>query len=296
MTLIVHTQARNAEKVLEIGCGPGLHSLTLIQSMMKNKSTLIATDYCPKMLQLVEKTVKEKSHFKEVQISNKKNENLKDQYLNQQKNTKHMQNLNPESTQDFNSNNQDTTDFSNNVEFHDETFDKKLILQLQDAQNLTISSQSIDVYLANLSLMLVDDPLKQIKECYRVLKPRGQAGFTVWGRKCNSPVFNIFEEALNQVLFPENSTKPASMSQEKHQMIHLFTKEFEFGHSIDKIEQLFLEGGFTDIQMWYQTQNYVFEDSDDYWNFISKLQRQKEYIEKLDNYQKYQLQSILKKC
>lgn len=48
---------------------------------------------------------------------------------------------------------------------------------------LPYASEQFDSYTANLSLMLVPNHMNQLKECHRVLKNGGMAGFTVWGRK-----------------------------------------------------------------------------------------------------------------
>jgi ubiquinone/menaquinone biosynthesis C-methylase UbiE len=44
-------------------------------------------------------------------------------------------------------------------------------------------TESFDCYIANMTLMLVGSPGRQIKEAHRVLKKGGKAGFAIWGRK-----------------------------------------------------------------------------------------------------------------
>ena len=52
-------------------------------------------------------------------------------------------------------------------------------------EQLAFKDASFDAYVANLSLMLVDNPVNQIKEARRVLKSGSKAAFTIWGRKEN---------------------------------------------------------------------------------------------------------------
>lgn len=67
-------------------------------------------------------------------------------------------------------------------------------------------SCTFDVYLASMSLMLVDHPELMIKESYRVLKPKGKAGFTIWGRKDKCPLYFLLYKALQKIiLFKESS-------------------------------------------------------------------------------------------
>jgi len=64
---------------------------------------------------------------------------------------------------------------------------KFLHFSVGNNENLSFKDDSFDCYIANLSLMLVDNPLNQLSEAKRVLKSGGRAAFTIWGRreKCN---------------------------------------------------------------------------------------------------------------
>ena len=53
----------------------------------------------------------------------------------------------------------------------------------------TIESSSVDVYFAALTLMIVENTDKMLKEAFRVLKPSGRAIFSVWGETTHSYVF-----------------------------------------------------------------------------------------------------------
>jgi ubiquinone/menaquinone biosynthesis C-methylase UbiE len=69
---------------------------------------------------------------------------------------------------------------------------KCVIACKSDSQNLPFANEQFDCYLANLSLHLVDNPLSQIRECFRILEHGGLAGFTIWGRREYCKIFTIF--------------------------------------------------------------------------------------------------------
>lgn len=54
-------------------------------------------------------------------------------------------------------------------------------------------------YVSNLVLQLIDRPADQIREAYRVLKPGSAACFTVWGRRENSLMVTIADEAKRRM-------------------------------------------------------------------------------------------------
>jgi ubiquinone/menaquinone biosynthesis C-methylase UbiE len=62
-----------------------------------------------------------------------------------------------------------------------------------DAEDLKVSDNEYDVALCALGLMYVPDPLKALKEMYRVLKPGGRAVALVWGQRDHCGWADIFE-------------------------------------------------------------------------------------------------------
>jgi ubiquinone/menaquinone biosynthesis C-methylase UbiE len=83
----------------------------------------------------------------------------------------------------------------------------------EDSQNLSFPSSTFDGYLANLSLHLVPDPLKMLKEAFRVIKPGATAVFSVWGKEEDTNIFKIIKNAQMEVMGNQiqgNEEKPRS--------------------------------------------------------------------------------------
>jgi ubiquinone/menaquinone biosynthesis C-methylase UbiE len=68
-----------------------------------------------------------------------------------------------------------------------------IIFQRMDAEELDGEDDSYDIALCALGLMYFPDPLKAIKEMYRVLKPAGHAVVAVWGQRKNCGWAEVFE-------------------------------------------------------------------------------------------------------
>src|SRR6185503_4532005 len=65
--------------------------------------------------------------------------------------------------------------------------------QRMDAEELDVEDSSYDIALCALGLMYFPDPLKAIKEMYRLIKPGGHAVVAVWGRRKNCGWAEVFE-------------------------------------------------------------------------------------------------------
>jgi len=62
-----------------------------------------------------------------------------------------------------------------------------ITLRLGDNEDLSfVNDEEFEIYLANMSLHLVANPEKMLKEAYRILKKGGKIGVSVWGRRENS--------------------------------------------------------------------------------------------------------------
>lgn len=66
-------------------------------------------------------------------------------------------------------------------------------------EELPYENESIDRYIANLSLHIVSEPAKMIAEAYRVLQTDGIAAFSVWGREVKSTMHSYMNEAIYEV-------------------------------------------------------------------------------------------------
>ena len=65
--------------------------------------------------------------------------------------------------------------------------------QRMDAEELSVEDDSYNIALCALGLMYFPDPLKAIKEMYRLLKPGGHAVVAVWGQRKNCGWADVFE-------------------------------------------------------------------------------------------------------
>jgi ubiquinone/menaquinone biosynthesis C-methylase UbiE len=90
------------------------------------------------------------------------------------------------------------TDISDEmVKICTETAIEKKISNIQfkrmDAEELDVQDEQYDVALCALGLMYVPDPIKALKEMYRVIKPGGRAVAAVWGQRDHCGWAEIFE-------------------------------------------------------------------------------------------------------
>ncbi|MDQ2823936.1 MAG: class I SAM-dependent methyltransferase [Verrucomicrobiota bacterium] len=66
-----------------------------------------------------------------------------------------------------------------------------------DAQKLPFADASFDRVLANFALLHLAAPERACTEAFRVLKPGGKFGFTVWAPPKESPYAKIIDDAIN---------------------------------------------------------------------------------------------------
>jgi SAM-dependent methyltransferase len=65
-----------------------------------------------------------------------------------------------------------------------------------DAQNLPFAAATFDRVLANFALLHLSDPERACAEAFRVLKPDGKFGFTVWAPPQENPYAKMIDDAI----------------------------------------------------------------------------------------------------
>ena len=125
-------------------------------------------------------------------------------------------------------------------------------------------------YVSNLVLQLIASPESQIREAYRVLKPGSVAAFTVWGRKPNSWLFTVRDEAERRLRERgvQFEAGPANGA----------LSNFEFGANIDQFVGVFREAGFAQVKHWFQMQNFRIRNGDEYLAFFPNLRNLDEQL------------------
>ena len=112
--------------------------------------------------------------------------------------------------------------------------------------------------MANLSAMLVDKPLNQFKEAFRVLQPGCSAAFTIWGRRAESLMMNHIEGVLEKHL---PAPMVEAMVAEKSAFDLFDGKHFDVEKTLKAI-------GFSQVKMWLQAQNVMFRNGQEYMKYF----------------------------
>ena len=86
-------------------------------------------------------------------------------------------------------------------------------------EKLPFASDEFNSYTANMSLMLVDNYMNQLKEAYRILRPRGIAGFTVFGRRENCALFTLMSKAATQARLAQSSDDFFYLGADKQKLV-----------------------------------------------------------------------------
>lgn len=104
-------------------------------------------------------------------------------------------------------------------------------------ESLPYTDDTFDCYLANLSLMLVDNYKNQLQEALRVTKQGATFGFSIWGRKDRCANFTITSKVFaKHGLMPKDPPKKTP---------------FDIGQDPEALKKEMLGLGFSNIRMWY---------------------------------------------
>jgi len=120
-----------------------------------------------------------------------------------------------------------------------------------DAESLNIANEQFELYLCNLCVFLSSNPQSFFNEAYRILKPGGQAVFSVWGKKEG---FRYFM-AINETLAKLTGTK-----------VNL--ANFNLHDNMDLLREMLQKAGFKNFRK-------------DYTNVLYDVFSVKDYLERL---------------
>ena len=202
--------------MLEVGCGDSSHSLMIANSFLKPQGdVLVSSDYSASVMKKFKLDLETSDYSQVPGNEYVVNERLvKSAYLDE-------------------------------VIAKQGDFKKLIYACRANNELLPFKDESFTAYLASLSLMIVDNPRKQLEETYRVLKPGSTAVFTIWGKREESLQFTIIEEVFKEYLPAEEVQK---ITEQK--------SNFDFYYNFP-IKETLEEIGFTKLKLWMQPANVV---------------------------------------
>ena len=140
-------------------------------------------------------------------------------------------------------------------------------ISLQVANNLSLpfNNSSFDRVMAGMNLNLVPEPETVLNEIYRVLKPGGRMGVSVWGRPEDSFAITIFNQAYEKIGFEPPNVRSN---------FHLGTEEV--------LKPMIKSAGFNDILAWHQQTVYNEVTADEYAATLYAAPNRKKILESLN--------------
>ena len=209
-SLIHMLRLKEATKILELGCGPGLGTLSLIRRLEDDKNfaaTITACDLSPEMIKCARKRL-------------------------------------PETV---------SLEIANNMD-----------LQFEDS--------SFDRVMAGMNLNLVPQPETMIQEIFRVLKPGGRMGVSVWGRPEESFALTVFNQACEKIGIEVPNVRP----------------NFHLG-TIEILKPLIKNQGFEDVLAWHQNTVYCEITAEEYAATLYSAPNRKKVLKSLSDEKKKEL-------
>ena len=186
MNLYSLTNSRKVDRICEVGVGCGLSSRMFVFELMKQGAVYFASDISDGMVQcFYDKFVTSFGLEGEgYAVSKDKKVGIKIAEANESLDT---------------------------IQLVEEMGDisKKVFILRANNELLPYPDSYFDVYISNLSLMIVANHHNQLLESYRVLREGGYAAFTVWGRKENTALFALPEQVFQECGFelPASNSK-----------------------------------------------------------------------------------------
>jgi SAM-dependent methyltransferase len=129
--------------------------------------------------------------------------------------------------------------------------------RVMDAERIDLDDDSVDGVLCRWGYMLLADPAAALSETRRVLREGGKVAFSVWG----APERNQWASVPGKVLV-ERGHLPAPEAGAPG----IFAMADE-----QRIRELVGDAGFTSVEIGEVPMSWTYEDSDDYWRFLTEL-------------------------
>jgi ubiquinone/menaquinone biosynthesis C-methylase UbiE len=136
------------------------------------------------------------------------------------------------------------------------------------AEEITFPDGSYDRVISRFGVMLFDDPLKGLREMFRVLRPGGRMAFSVWSEFDKVQAASIPFRLLAQQ-FPENDRPPEP-------------KMAALGEP-GKLNALLKDAGIHHYRIEPFHLTYTFDDPEDLWKLVTQSGFSKEHYEKLSD-------------
>lgn len=243
------TSAFTADRICEVAVGCGKAARMFIAELMKDGAVYFASDISEEMIKIFEKRFDTSALARDPKVK------------------LHLVEDN------------DELDTENLVESVGKDVSKRVFALKANNEKLPYPDGYFDMYLASLSLMLVNDHINQLSEAYRVLQEGGTAGFTVWGRRENSNYFTFLPEILKvcEIELPSQSRSP----------FHLGDK--------DQLEKDIRDAGFKEVKMFYTQTNVIFKDVSDFFKLMSQQPFYKSVFQSITKEQHQKVEEELRK-
>jgi ubiquinone/menaquinone biosynthesis C-methylase UbiE len=197
ITCCAMTNSSQADAILEVGAGPGLHCEFIAKSYLKPGAILVSCDLSTEMIKCMESRFATSDFLQ-----------YKDASVHFDAETDYP----ADSTLKWNG---------------DRPQGRHVFGCRADNQRLPFPDQYFSAYVSNLSMMIVGDYRQQISEAFRVLKPGSRACFSVWGRQENCLQFQITSMACERLGRPAPEGPPRTnfhLNEKKEEVCAEFLK------------------------------------------------------------------------
>eukprot|EP00347_Sterkiella_histriomuscorum_P001934 403370107 len=235
ITLCTQVHLEDSKRILEVACGGGHHSILLASHYLKRGSALVSCDFSKQMMEMTQ------AKFQDKEVSGSYT------YVPGNKFKIVADEVVPFGDHSF--------DIEEQLRENGVTENERFVFGCQaNNESLPFKDQSFDCYISNLSLMLVDNHMNQLREAFRVTQSGSYLAFTVWGRKEHCNNFSILGEVYeNNDLGPKE--KPAKTN-------------WHLGQDQQKLKSELESVGFDNIHMWYQPMNFPYRTFEEFYESI----------------------------